>query len=632
MVRDVARVLHVPLDDVNKVLKDLDTWEEFEYGKSASEFRDKYPEVVTYGNQLRGRIRSTGIHPAGVVTSKEPVSKVAPMETRSIPKRQGARMPVVAVDMSEAERIGLIKIDALGLSTLSVISDAIKSINDRHPRSIRLEDIPMDDKGVYEMLSAGHTKGVFQCEAAPYTNLLTDMGVASFKELAASNALVRPGAMKTIGKEYIARKHGSKVSYLHPIMKEFTEETFGEVIYQEQVMLACTELGGMSMGEANKVRKIIGKKKDVTEFEQYKKKFVDGASQHIDREAAEHLWKDFEAHAGYSFNKSHAVAYSTVSYWTAWLKFYYPLEFMFSVLRNAVDKDARAEYLIEAKRLGIQIKLPHINESAVGDTIEGKGIRLGLSAIKFISDGIANSYIAQRPFQSLAEVEEYTYTKGSGVNSRALGSMNKIGAVSFKDNPTDPESVKQYLYEFLNLPEFVFDIPARYNRYITNAMDYDPKAAMIMLGMVRSIKRGKGWSRVEILDKTGAVGIFDKQDTEVEAGKAYMLLVANNRVVGHLSSDSFTDLSHPVIKFLNYKRLPYSDDSYFVLAFNSRRTKTGKNMATLMLANSDRELASVVVWPSSYGDAFINLEEGKAYPMELGESRSGDVTYKKVIR
>jgi len=403
VVRDVSRILNVPLGDVNKVLKGLDTWEEFEFGRQAQWFRDQYPEVVTYGNQLRGRIRTTGIHAAGVVTSKEPISKIAPMETRTVPGKKD-RMPVVAIDMTEAERIGLIKIDALGLKTLSVISDALESINDRHPKTVKLENIPMDDPAVYEMLSAGHTKGVFQCEAAPYTSLLVKMGVGSFKELAASNALVRPGAMNTIGKEYIARKHGSRVSYIHPIMKEFTEETFGEVIYQEQVMLACTELGGMSMGEANKVRKIIGKKKDVTEFEQYKKKFVDGASKHIDREKAEALWKDFEAHAGYSFNKSHAVAYSTVSYWTAWLKFYYPLEFMFSVLRNAADKDARAEYLIEAKRLGLPIKLPHINESDVTDKIEGEGIRL-LSSLSLMV--LPTSILLNVP---LTRIKKYTST------------------------------------------------------------------------------------------------------------------------------------------------------------------------------------------------------------------------------
>jgi DNA polymerase-3 subunit alpha len=266
--------------------------------------------------------------------------------------------------MEEAERIGLIKIDALGLKTLSVIQDAIAMIKENHYKDIDLLSIDMADPKVYEMLSDGHTKGVFQCEATPYTNLLVKMGVKNFSELAASNALVRPGAMNTIGKDYIARKHGKQnVSYTHQVMKEFTDDTYGCILYQEQVMQACVYLGGMTMAEADKVRKIIGKKKDAKEFNIFQDRFVAGASKYISPNKALDLWHDFEEHAGYSFNKSHAVAYSTLSYWTAWLKYYYPLEFMFALLKNEKDKDGRTEYLIEAKRMGISVKLPHINDS-----------------------------------------------------------------------------------------------------------------------------------------------------------------------------------------------------------------------------------------------------------------------------
>ena len=343
VVRDVARVLDIPLTDVNKVLKLVDTWDEYCSSRTAAWFREKYPEVEVYGEQLRGRIRGTGIHAAGVVTSKDPIFRFAPMETRSSPGSD-ERIPVVGVDMEEAERIGLIKIDALGLKTLSVIQDAIAMIKENHYKDIDLDSLDLADAKVYEMLSDGYTKGVFQCEATPYTNLLVKMGVKNFNELAASNALVRPGAMNTIGKDYIARKHGKQnVSYIHQIMKEFTEDTYGCVLYQEQVMQACVHLGQMSMSEADKVRKIIGKKKDAKEFDVYKEQFVKGASAYITPNKALDLWHDFEAHAGYSFNKSHAVAYSTLSYWTAWLKYQYPLEFMFALLKNEKDKDNRTE-------------------------------------------------------------------------------------------------------------------------------------------------------------------------------------------------------------------------------------------------------------------------------------------------
>lgn len=631
VVRDVSRVLNIPLPDVNKALKNVDTWDEFVRSSQTLEFRQAHPEVVEIAEQLRGRIRGTGIHAAGVVTAKEPISKIAPMETRNVPG-QKERMPVVAVDMEEAARIGLIKIDALGLKTLSVISETLKTIESRHPKPVKLEDIPMDDRFVYQMLSSGHTKGVFQCEATPYTNLLVKMGVENFNDLAASNALVRPGAMNTIGKEYIARKRGKAITtYIHPIMKKYTEETYGEIIYQEQVMLACVELGGMTMAEANKVRKIIGKKKDVTEFEAYKNKFVSGASKHIGQEEAEHLWKDFEAHAGYSFNKSHAVAYSTLSYWTAWLKHYYPLEFMYALLKNEGDKDTRTEYLIEAKRLGIPMKLPHINESGLDFKIEGEGIRFGLSAVKFLSEVSGQRYIDARPFKNKAEVEAFTYTKGSGVNSRALGALDAIGALAFYDNPADPEKVRSNLYEYLNLPEFNYDVPAHYHAFVTDAVDYEEKGAFIMLGLVRNIKRGKGWSRVELLDKTGAVGIFDKERTEIETGKTYLLLVGDNRIIEAIPADNLKANQSAIVKFMNYKTLPYHDDEYFVLAFKKRVTKTNKNMATVVLANSEREMASVVVFPTQFGDAFIKLTPGEAHKIILGEARDGGIVYKGVV-
>jgi DNA polymerase-3 subunit alpha len=631
VVRDVARALNIPLPDVNKVLKTVDTWDDFCTSRNAEWFRDKYPEVVALGDQLRGRIRGTGIHAAGVVTSKEPIFKYAPLETRSVTGSDD-RMPVVAVDMEEAERIGLIKIDALGLKTLSVLKDTIDIIEDRHGRKIDLLKIDMDDKNVYQMLSEGYTKGVFQCEATPYTNLLIKMGVKNLSELAASNALVRPGAMNTIGKDYIARKHGRQnINYLHQIMKPFTEETYGCILYQEQVMQACVELGGMTMAEADKVRKIIGKKKDAREFDVFKDQFIKGASKYIAPNDALDLWHDFEAHAGYSFNKSHAVAYSTLSYWTAWLKYHYPIEFMFALLKNEKDKDTRTEYLIEAKRMGIPIKLPHINDSDKDFKIEGKGIRFGLSAIKYISDTIADRYIAARPFASFKEVEEFTFTKGNGVNSRALQAMNAIGALTFSDNPADAAKVKENLYEYLNLPEFNMPVPQHYYAYINDIEEYEEKGAFILMGMVKSIKRSKGWSRVELLDKTGSVGIFDEENTTVEAGRSYIILANDNRVVSAVPVDEIKDSKDPLVKFLNYKMLPYKDDEMFVVSFKPRMTKAGKKMASLTLADAGRELHAVTVFPTAFPKAYMHVEAGNVYKFEFGKTKDGTVIMEDVV-
>jgi DNA polymerase-3 subunit alpha len=438
--------------------------------------------------------------------------------------------------------------------------------------------------------------------------------------------------MNTIGKDYIARKHGKQnIAYRHIKMKEFTAETYGCVLYQEQVMLACTELGGMTMAEADKVRKIIGKKKDAKEFDQFKEKFVEGASRFLAPNVARDLWHDFEAHAGYSFNKSHAVAYSTLSYWTAWLKHYYPLEFMYSILKNEGDKDARTEYLIEAKRMGIPVKLPHINDSDVDFKIEGKGIRFGLTAIKFISDNIANKYLKGRPFKSYKELEEFTFTKGNGVNSRALQALRLIGAATFSDNPRNDDEIRENLYEYLNLPEFNISVPAHYHAFINDVEEFEEKGSFILMGMVKAIKRGKGWSRIEILDKTGSTGIFDEEQTAIETGRTYILLANDNRIINAIPAEDAKNMESALVKFLNYKQLPYTAEEMYVVAFKPRTTKAGNKMAYMTLADVSRDLHSVTVFPSNFAKAYMKIKEGTAYKFEFGKTKDGTITMEDII-
>jgi DNA polymerase-3 subunit alpha len=395
-------------------------------------------------------------------------------------------------------------------------------------------------------------------------------------------------------------------------------------------MQACVSLGGMSMSEADKVRKIIGKKKDAKEFDVFQDKFVSGASAYISPNQAKDLWHDFEAHAGYSFNKSHAVAYSTLSYWTAWLKYHYPLEFMYSLLKNEKDKDARTEYLIEAKRMGISIKLPHINDSDIDFKIEGKGIRFGLSAIKFISDKIGERYISARPFNSYEELEKFTFTKGNGVNSRALQALRITGAATFTDNPRNEQEIKENLYEYLNLPEFNITVPSHYHAFISPIEDYEEKGSFILMGMVKSIKRSKGWSRVEVLDKTGSVGIFDDEQTTIEAGLSYIILANDNRILSAVPVDSIKGSTTGLIKFLGYKQLPYKDDEMFVVSFKPRITKTGKKMASLTVADTARDLHSITVFPTAFAKAYMRIEEGNAYKFSLGKTKDGTVILEDV--
>jgi DNA polymerase-3 subunit alpha len=633
VIRDAARVFMVPLSDVNRAMKSIDTFEDFVESPNTKEFRTKYPEVLWLADRLRGRIRSVGVHAAGVVVAKDDLRKYAPVESRAdASDLVSGRIPVVAYDMDTVADIGLIKLDALGLKTLSVISDTLASIKKRSGKDINLSALTLDDPDVYKVLSEGYTKGVFQAEATPYTNLLIKMGVDKFEDLAASNALVRPGAMNTVGASYIKRKHGDEaVQFIHPIMKPFTENTYGVIIYQEQVMQACVHLGGMTWSEADKVRKIIGKKKDAKEFDQFKDRFIDGASKHISKKQAETLWHTFEAHAGYSFNRSHAVAYSMLSYYTAWLKTYYPLEFMFSILKNENDKDARTEYLIEAKRLKLSIKLPHINESDVFFSLKEDSIRFGLGEVKFISDSIANKIIDHRPFNSYSEFIDKASKKGSGINSRAISALNAIGAAAFPDNPRSGNEKDSY-YEYLGIPTFNLEgIPPRIKSQARPIEEFEDLGSFVMFGMVKSIKRGNGWARIELVDETGSIGLFHTEQTQIETGQMYFILVGDNRIARYVKVSEIDPTgSNSFVDYLYKKQYDLDEDEYIVVDFTPYVTKAGKTMSHIILSNAQKELTRVIAFPTMYKMSLAKMREGMKCNVVLSTLDDGTLMVKEI--
>jgi DNA polymerase-3 subunit alpha len=632
VIRDAARVFMVPLSDVNRALKQIDTFEDYMDSPNTKEFRLKYPEVTWLAEKLRGKIRSVGVHAAGVVVAKDDLRKFAPVESRADSDDDvSGRIPVVAYDMDTVADIGLIKMDALGLKTLSVIADTLKSIKDRSGKQINLSEIPLDDSKVYKTLSEGYTKGVFQAEATPYTNLLIKMGVDKFEDLAASNALVRPGAMNTVGASYIKRKHGQEaVQYVHNIMKPFTENTYGVIIYQEQVMQACVHLGGMTWAEADKVRKIIGKKKDAKEFDQFKDKFIQGAEKHISKKEAQHLWHDFEAHAGYSFNRSHAVAYSMLSYYTAWLKTYHPLEFMFSILKNENDKDVRTEYLIEAKRLGLKVLLPHINESDIYFSLQKDSIRFGLAEVKFISDSIANKIMEKRPYADYAEFIQKASVKGSGINSRAISALNAIGGAAFDDNLRDGKEKENY-YEYLGIPTFNLDLPPRIKSQARPISEFDDLGAFVMFGMVKSIKRGTGWARVELVDETGAIGLFHNEQTPIETGQMYFILVGDNRIAKYVKVQDITpDSTNTFVDFLYRKEYDLDEKEYMVVDFTPYKTKAGKTMAHIVLSDKDKNLTRAIVFSSLYKIALAKMREGMKCQVIISKLDDGTLNIKEI--
>lgn len=646
-VRDAARVFGVPRPDVNKALKGADyapgsdffaQWDDTDQAKT---YARKYPDAVKLAKFIYGRLKSQGMHAGGIVISNQPIAMHAPIQSaKDTTDEAGERIPLVALDMEEAAKVGFIKYDILGVKVLSTISDTLAEVKKRHGVSIDLDNLPLTDKKVYATLSEGQTKGVFQCEATPYTKLLIDMGgVSEFDDLVASNALVRPGAMKSsAGAAYIARKNGEEmIAYPHPDMKWFTEDTYGVVIYQEQVMLTMTELAGMSMGTADKVRKIIGKKRDVSEFEQYKNEFIEGASKKVSKEVAEGLWHDFEAHAGYSFNKSHAVAYSMLSYWTAWLKQNYPIEFMCSLLKNESDKDSLFDYIMEARRLNLRVVLPHVNASGLDFEIQKidnqDAIRFGLSNIKYISGKIGSRLLDQRPFKNYEDLKTRAAITGSGISSRVIASLNAVGAAAFEDNPRTGNE-RENFYEYLNIPSFdVKGLPGRVRSQFHPLDKFDESEAFICMAMVRKIKTGPGWARIDLADETGSEGVFADEHTPIEVGQMYVFLIANNRVARFIKVQDLIDGEGGAFrKFLGQMTLPdVPDEMYKVVHFGGRVTKNGKRMADIVLSDNEKNLMSVIVWPSDFAKALGKCREGEVVDIKVKELDGGGYAFVNVL-
>lgn len=645
-VKAAARVYRIPVGEVNSATKDVDApadkpdlfFDLFGKSEKGKKFTEKYPEVLVLAHELSGRIQSMGKHPAGIVVAKEEISKYAPIETAKDPNDDAApRLPIVAYDMNEAADIGLIKLDALGLKTLSVIDDALAMIKERTGEEIDLNSVNLEDPRVYRMLSEGYTLGVFQAEGATFTKWIIEAGAEEFNDLIIGTSIARPGPLNTVGVSFKARKAGKeKVAYDHFIMKRYTEETLGLIVYQEQVMQAMTELAGMSMTTANKVRKIIGKKRDAKEFEQYKAEFIAGASTKVERSVAEKLWHDFEQHAGYSFNKSHAVVYSMITYWTAWLKRHYPLEFMCALLKNEKDTSKKTskltDYLIEAKRLGIRIMLPHVNASKREFSIEGNAIRFGITNVKFIRGNTGAKVLEHAPYRSYAHLTQVV-SETKGLSVRVLTALNAVGGAAFEDNPRTGNE-RDNFYEYLMIPAFsTTKVPPRVNNQFIPLDEYSDKGAFPVLAMVKDVRRGDGWARIELVDETGTAGVFTEKETPIEAGQMYAILVSDNRVARHVTMDELINkINNTFVEYLYREEYPdVPPGMHKVLSFSKYRTRAGKDMAYTTICDGQKNLKSVMAFPTSFHKAYGTCKVGAVIDVALKQTDSGAWFYDKIL-
>jgi DNA polymerase-3 subunit alpha len=436
VIRDVGRVMGIPyakVDRIAKLVPDMtkSLSEAAKEGPLAAEAQ-KDPEVkkiIEVGSRLEGLTRHASVHAAGVVITPRPLDELVPLY-RAVKGDEETIM--TQWDMTVVEKLGLLKMDFLGLRTLTVIDDAVKILA-HQGIALDLDEVPLDDAEVFRLFCEGRTSGIFQFESRGMTDLLRRARPSKFEDLAAFNALYRPGALSVgMVEEYIQRKLGrKKVKYILPETEPILAETYGVIVYQEQVMLIAVAVSGFSMAEADVLRKAMGKKKIEVMAEQ-KEKFVEGAGRRgVAREKARELWEYIEPFAGYGFNKSHSVAYAMLAYKTAFLKAHYPVAFMAAMLNSELSSsDAIAKYIAECRNMGIAVLPPDINESDWAFTVAGGTIRFGLGGVKGVGEGAIEEVLTVRRrlgrFRSLAHLA--CELDSRHVNRKCFESLVKAGA------------------------------------------------------------------------------------------------------------------------------------------------------------------------------------------------------------
>ncbi|MGH7776008.1 MAG: DNA polymerase III subunit alpha, partial [Candidatus Dormibacterales bacterium] len=437
-IRDVGRVLEVPLRECDRLAKLVPVYQGRSTAledavKEVPEFKEAYEadegtrRLVDVARALEGVSRNVSTHAAGVVIAPEPLVRHSPLQYGP-----GRESVITQYDMKAVQEIGLLKMDFLGLQNLDIISTCLRLLKERRGEEVDLDRLPLDDAATYELVSAGDTHGVFQLDGAGMRRMLTEMKCRSFEDLTAAVALFRPGPMVNIP-AYIARKQGREpITYVHPRLEPILRDTYGVMIYQEQVMVTARELCGFSMSEADILRAAMGKK-DKVKMAQEREKFISGAlANEIPPETAVELFEAITKFAEYAFNRAHAAAYAVVSYQTAYLKANRPLEYMTSLLihmQGSADRVAAA--IVDCRARGIDVLPPDVNASREDFTIADGRIRFGLAAVKNVGAKAVELMVAERdadgPFTSLWDLCKRVAGL-QDVNRRVLESLVRSGA------------------------------------------------------------------------------------------------------------------------------------------------------------------------------------------------------------
>ncbi len=454
-IRDTARVLDLPLGDADRIAKLIPTMSKLNkiFGKSEQELKSKFraedlikvnellnlaegqdleARTLQQARQLEGSLRNTGIHACGVIITPDDITNFVPVATA-----KDSELYVTQFDNSVVEEAGLLKMDFLGLKTLTLIKDTVKLVKYRHDIELDPENFPLDDEKTYELFQRGDTVGIFQYESPGMQKHMQALKPTVFEDLIAMNALYRPGPMEYIP-SFIRRKHGEEeIAYDLPAMEEYLKETYGITVYQEQVMLLSQKLAGFTKGEADVLRKAMGKKQKAV-LDKMKPKFIKQASEKGHAEdKLEKIWKDWEAFAAYAFNKSHSTCYAWIAYQTAYLKAHYPAEYLAAVLSNNMNDIKQVTFFMEeCRRMGLEVLGPDVNESFRKFTVNDNGaIRFGMGAVKGVGTGAVKTIVETRkegPYKSVFDMARRIDLRAA--NKKAFESLALAGGFdSFRE-------------------------------------------------------------------------------------------------------------------------------------------------------------------------------------------------------
>lgn len=594
-IRDTARVLNLPLADAGRLanlVPDIKLKTLFELAKNrpalleklkgqgellanADELirialgNDESARIVNQATILEGSVRNLGIHPCGVIITPSDITNFVPVALA-----KDSDMVCTQFDNSVVESAGLLKMDFLGLKTLTLIKDAIKIIFERHGIQLNADEFPIDDSKTYELFQRGETVGIFQYESPGMQKHMRDLKPTVFADLIAMNALYRPGPMAYIP-SFVKRKHGQEpISYDLDDMKDYLEETYGITVYQEQVMLLSQKIADFTKGEADVLRKAMGKKqKDV--LDKMKPKFIEQASaKGHDSKKLEKIWTDWEAFASYAFNKSHSTCYAWIAYQTAYLKAHYPAEYLASVLSNNMNDITQVTFFMEeCKRMGIKVAGPDVNESKNKFTVNSAGeIRFGMAAIKGAGSAAVDAIIEEREkkgaYKNIFDFAKRVNAKA--LNKKTMEALAMAGGFDcFKEH---------HRRQYLEASDGDLNLIEKATRYAQKVQQEEDSAQVSLFG-------GSGGSMAIPFPSVAPMEPFSQlQQLNIEKEVVGLYISGHPLDQYKLEIDSFTNCNLPELSdLIGLKTKSEIKLAGSVSSFAHRTTKTGKPFGTLTM-------------------------------------------------